>query len=54
MTKNSKEEKKVAYRRPEDSEQVDIQWEQRVQWEGQRNGDGFNQNEILRKNLNGF
>jgi hypothetical protein len=31
-----------------------MSWEQRVQYEGQRNGDQFRQNEILRKNLKTF
>ena len=29
-------------------------WEERVQFEGQRQGNQFNQNEILRKNLKAF
>lgn len=32
----------------------DMSWEERVQFEGQRNGNRSNQNEILRKNLNGW
>jgi len=32
----------------------EMSWEQRVQFEGQRNGDQFRQNEILRKNLKTF
>ena len=52
----NKEKKKVSYVRPEDceSEEMNVSWEERVQWEGQINGNQFNQNEILRKNLNGF
>lgn len=29
-------------------------WEEKVKFDGQRMGNGFNQNEILRKNLKGF
>jgi hypothetical protein len=32
----------------------EMSWEQRVQFDGQRNGDQFRQNEILRKNLKIF
>ena len=31
-----------------------LSWEERVQYDGQRHGNQFHQNEILRKNLNGF
>lgn len=31
-----------------------MSWEERVQFEGQRHGNRFRQNEILRQNLKGF
>lgn len=31
-----------------------MSWEERVQYEGQKHGDQFRQNEILRRNLNSF
>lgn len=32
----------------------DMSWEEKLQFEGQRDGNKFRQNEILRHNLNGF
>jgi hypothetical protein len=32
----------------------DMSWEERIQFEGQRDGNKFKQNEILRHNLKGF
>lgn len=57
---NMKKKKKRGYQRVEDwdKEQAEIakqmSWEERVQFDGQRNGNKFNQNEILRHNLNTF
>ena len=36
------------------TKRADLSWEERVQFDGQRHGDRFMQNEILRKNLNYF
>lgn len=58
--KNDEEEKpkpkkKGVYQRIEewDAQRTkdDMSWEERVQYDGQRFGNGFEQNEILRKNL---
>lgn len=54
--------KKNGYQRAEDwdaevkarQEKGEFTWEEKVQFEGQRLGNQFNQNEILRKNLKGF
>jgi hypothetical protein len=52
------EKKKRGYQRAEDweadlaHERENMSWEEKVQFDGQRHGDRFAQNEILRKNLN--
>lgn len=38
----------------EDHKNGKLSWEEKVQFDGQRYGNQFNQNEILRKNLKGF
>ena len=38
----------------DEEKKVNMSWEERVQYEGQRYGNQINQNEILRKNLKGF
>ena len=57
----SAEKKKFVYQRAEDwdreiknRDKGNMSWEERVQWEGQMNGNKFRQNEILRHHLNGF
>lgn len=58
--KKKKTPKPGAYQRIEewDAEQerkrADMSWEERVQFDGQRFGDKFKQNSILKRNLNGF
>lgn len=50
--------KKSGYVRVEEwnerAKRANLTWEERVQFEGQKHGDRFMQNEILRKNLNWF
>lgn len=40
--------------REQKAKAAETSWEERVQYEGQRFGDGFRQNEILRHHLNSF
>ncbi|CAB9507040.1 expressed unknown protein [Seminavis robusta] len=59
---NNNNGKKKGYQRAEDwdaemkakQKKGEFTWEERVQFEGQRFGDQVNQNDILKKNLNGF
>ena len=61
-TTTTNEPKKTGYVRAEVWEEEQqlkrkngqMSWEERVQFDGQRYGNQFNQNEILRKNLKGF
>mmetsp|Transcript_5542 Transcript_5542/g.11323 ORF Transcript_5542/g.11323 Transcript_5542/m.11323 type:complete len:153 (-) Transcript_5542:345-803(-) len=49
--------KKTGYVRAEEwdaQHKADMSWDQKVAFDGQRYGNRFNQNEILRKNLNQF
>ena len=55
------QKKKFVYQRAEDwdremknRDKGSMSWEERVQWEGQMNGNEFRQNEILRHHLKGF
>ena len=51
-------EQKPAYQRAEDWDADQNKrvsgWDEKIQFEGQRFGNGFNQNEILRRQLKGF
>lgn len=59
-TEVNDKKKQRGYQRAEDweadqaKELKKMSWEERVQYDGQQNGNKFKQNEILRKNLHGF
>eukprot|EP00586_Coscinodiscus_wailesii_P022821 CAMPEP_0172495782 /NCGR_PEP_ID=MMETSP1066-20121228/76797_1 /TAXON_ID=671091 /ORGANISM="Coscinodiscus wailesii, Strain CCMP2513" /LENGTH=128 /DNA_ID=CAMNT_0013267693 /DNA_START=136 /DNA_END=522 /DNA_ORIENTATION=- len=60
LKSDEKSKPRQPYKRAEDWEKeldekrANMTWEEKVQFEGQRNGDQFRQNEILKRNLNGF
>ena len=59
-TSTTETQKKKGYVRAEEwdaaqnKKRADLSWEERVQFDGQRYGNRFAQNEILRKNLKNF
>lgn len=56
-TEGSDEKKQRGYQRAEDwevdqeKERKEMTWEEKVKYDGQQDGDKFQQNEILRKNM---
>jgi hypothetical protein len=59
-TMDDTEKRQRGYQRPEDweaeqeAEKGLLSWDEKVQFDGQRDGNRFQQNEILRRNINTF